>query len=248
MSGDRISVNLSGVDATSMKGKRQTDEDYIIASSLDNNIELAAILDGMGGGAVGDEASESAAKAFLDSVKLSDLNSSKNHQESLSYCVKAANMAVEKISKDHQSRSGSTITSIIVKRSPEGEVEWAEIVHVGDTRAYLIRDGDVTLLTQDHSMTGEMVRAGYIELHQIEETHGKNVLTMSLGGPDEINAQINSIDIKKGDTILLCCDGVWGPLHTDQGMWLGKHSSAEITQEALERGSTDNCSALFWTI
>jgi len=248
MGEDRISNSIPGVDATSLKGKRQMDEDYIIASELEGGIEVVVILDGMGGGAVGDKASENGGKAFLESLKLSDLNSKDSRKTTLNYCVKAANMAVEKISNDHQSRSGSTLTSIIFKRAKSGELEWAELVHMGDTRAYRIRDGEAKLLTQDHSMTGEMVRAGYIELHQIEETHGKNVLTMSLGGPDELSPQIETIELTSGDTILLCCDGVWGPLHTEKGMWLGTMSSEEITKEALERGSTDNCSALFLTL
>ena len=71
---------------------------------------------------------------------------------------------------------------------------------------------------------------------------------MSLGGPDDLNAQIDTIDLQSGDVLLLCCDGVWGPLHTESGMWLGTMSSEEITKEALDRGSTDNCSALFWMI
>ena len=247
MSEDRISVSLQGVDATSLKGLRQTDEDYIIASELGDNVEVSIILDGMGGGAVGDKASENGGKAFLESLKLSNLESKESRKTTLGYCVKAANMAVEKISKEHQSRSGSTLTSVILKRG-DGGIEWAELVHIGDTRVYRIRGDETTLLTNDHSMTGEMVRSGYIELHQIEETHGKNVLTMSLGGPDDLNAQIDTIDLQSGDVLLLCCDGVWGPLHTESGMWLGTMSSEEITKEALDRGSTDNCSALFWTI
>lgn len=248
MSADRVFVDLSGVDATSLKGKRPKDEDYIIASSVQNRIEVAVILDGMGGGAAGEKASEYGGKAFVESASLSKLTSVKSRRKSLNLCIKAANLAVDNISTEHKSRSGSTITAILVKRGMKGSIKWAVMAHVGDTRAYRIRDGEVTLLSQDHSMTGEMVRAGYIELHQIEETHGKNVLTMSLGGPDELNPQVEEVELTNGDIIMLCCDGVWGPLHTEQGMEVKSLSSIEIANEALARGSTDNCSILFWTL
>ena len=248
MSDDRVSINLAGIDAISLKGKRPKDEDYIIASSLENGIEVAVLLDGMGGGAAGEKASENGGKAFIESVNISKLTTESSRNKSLNLCIRAANMAVDKISAENQSRSGSTITAIVVKRANDGSIEWAEIAHVGDTRVYRIRDGEVALLSQDHSMTGEMVRAGYIELHQIEETHGKNVLTMSLGGPDELKPQVEPVDFVSGDIVLLCCDGIWGPLHTEEGMWLGSLSATEMANEALERGSTDNCSALFWTL
>ena len=245
---DRIAINLAKIDAISLKGKRPVDEDFIIAEDLSNGVQVTVLLDGVGGGAKGEVASEAAGRAFVESVELSNLSASKSLEDSLKRCIRAANMAVEKISAESQLRSGTTITAIVAKRGDDDSIEWAKLVHIGDSRAYRVRGGIAELLSEDHSMTGEMVRAGYIQLHEIEETHGKNVLTMCLGGPAELNPQIESIELSQGDVVMLCCDGVWGPLHTEEGMWIGSLNAEELAKEALDRGSTDNCSVLLWEI
>lgn len=259
---ERVKITLEGAAGVSAVGLRPKDEDFIIGQKIvtnsGNSLEIAVVLDGMGGGVAGERASESAGSAFIEacSVMSEDMHTSTSFEEranSWDLCIIAANRAVESVAKNEGGRSGTTFTGIILMRSDEGKIMWSDLVHVGDTRAYLEKDGQVSLLSEDHSMTGEMVRAGYIELHQIEETHGRNVLTMSLGGPDELKPMIKEIELTSEDNVILCCDGVWGPLHTIEGLWIPEVDDAfekcqKMVDEALERGSTDNCSILIWSL
>jgi serine/threonine protein phosphatase PrpC len=95
-----------------------------------------------------------------------------------------------------------------------------------------------------------MVRAGYIHVHQIPETSGNSSLTKNIGDAEGSGPDVVSISPSKGDSFLLCCDGVWDPLHVEEGFWLPTdyESHQEMVEmvvgEALARGSSDNCSAL----
>ena len=259
---DRVVIELDGVVGVSDIGPRPKDEDFIIAQRVitesGHHLEIAILLDGMGGGVAGEMASESAGSAFIEACAIiaDDMEPSTSADErdtSWEMCVIAANRAVEQVANKEGGRSGTTLTGIILMRDEDGRIAWSDLVHVGDSRAYISRRGQATLLSEDHSMTGEMMRAGYIEIHEIEKTHGHNVLTMSLGGPDELEPMIKELNVVKGDMIILCCDGVWGPLHTETGLWLSEESdvkemSKAMVAEALNRGSKDNCSILIWSI
>jgi len=259
---ERVNLDLQSAFGASLVGLRPKDEDYILGKSMNTAagevMDIAILLDGMGGGAAGERASESAGLAFADAWMLVGEDMAANSEvddrhEAWGLCVQAANMVVEQISADEGARSGSTLTAITLLKTEGGEVKWADIIHVGDTRAYRFRGDDTSLLSHDHSITGDMVREGYIELHEVEETHGHNVLTMSLGGPEELIPQVEEVQVGSGDLIILCCDGIWGPLHKVDGFWFPESWSLEelpkgLAVEALARGSKDNCSAIVWLI
>ena len=148
-----------------------------------------------------------------------------------------------------QGVSGTTLTALVATYDG-GRPSYADLVHVGDSRCYRICEGVPHLLTEDHSVTGDMVRAGYIGIHEIEETSGSNTLTRNIGDRGISSADIYVLDLDYGICFLLCCDGVWGPLHKESGLWLpsghlcSQASSDAIVEMAIERGSTDNCSVL----
>jgi len=259
---DRVNITLQSVFGISKIGLRPKDEDYIVASDIltdsSHNLEVAILLDGMGGGAAGEKASQNAGLAFIEVCEILGAGLSPESEASERHafwltCVKTCNMAVEQVAKQEGGRSGTTLTAVIVMRDGAGLPAWGDLVHVGDTRAYVGSGKEFVLHSEDHSMTGEMLRAGYIKIHEIEKTHGHNVLTMSLGGPDELIPQIIELDLFPGDEILLCCDGVWGPLHSETGLWVPQSDDRSkviemMVDEALSRGSKDNCSALIWSL
>ena len=259
---DRVLVTTPNTFAESVTGLRPKDEDFIISTSYereDGVLFCYSLLDGMGGGTSGEKASENAGHAFAEVIEYisRDFTTATlfdQRKKSWDLCVQLANKSVEYVGIVEGGKSGSTLTALLVFKSKDGAVAWSDLVHVGDSRMYYSTANGWNLLSEDHSMTGEMVRAGYIQLHEVESTHGSNVLTMSLGSDNECKPQIQEISLSKDCLVIICCDGVWGPLHNEHGLEVPALAEGIsniprlMIKDALDRGSTDNCSLLIATL
>ena len=242
-----------GMFGYSLTGKRESDQDFVACGEF-GGVRAGVICDGMGGVRSGEKASKIAASIFVRRI---GALSKKGRRFWLS--EKKRHTAYRNLIEDcHQSvsdmaggagLSGTTLTAVVAVFR-KGSLSSIDLVHMGDCRCYFLSDGGARLMTEDHSVTGDMVRAGYIDVHEIEETSGKNTLTKHIGDEAGSEADVSSLDVDGGSRFLLCCDGVWGPLHKSDGIWLpdgdvaSQSAVEEIVQEAIERGSTDNCSAL----
>lgn len=246
-------AGISGMFGESVTGKRERDEDYIACDEF-GNVRVGVLCDGMGGGQSGDLASETAARVFITCVR----ESSGGLAERWSDVLTRHRALSEAIGNCHEAivamaggvgLSGSTLTAVVATYGLEA-IESIDLVHIGDSRCYRISHSGAEILTDDHSVTGDMVRADYIKIHEIEDTSGKNTLTRNIGDEGSSSADIVSLDPSGGSRFLLCCDGVWGPLHGSNGMWLADTDPCSnefarlMVESALERGSTDNCSVL----
>ena len=126
----------------------------------------------------------------------------------------------------------------------------AEIAHVGDSRAYLLRDGDLTPLTEDHSLVAELVRSGSLTRAQALEHPQKNLITRALGAEEEIEVETNTAFVGDGDRLLLCSDGLSDLVPEDKMTdLLAKEPSPESSSQklllaALEAGGSDNITAV----
>ena len=172
--------------------QRSTNEDAFVAAP-----PLFAVADGMGGAQAGEVASRTALEALgraLDSGrKLAD-------------AAQEANLRVFTLAEDDPSRSGMG-TTLTVLRLLEGN-ERAELVHVGDSRAYLLRDGLLEQLTADHSLVGEMVREGKLTADEAFSHPARSILSRVLGTEPGVKLDRREIDLRAGDTLLLCSDGL----------------------------------------
>ena len=235
-----------------MTGKRDRDEDFVACSEF-GGVRVGVLSDGMGGGISGEMASELASRTFMHGIgeivgKDSDLwEDEEKRREAYAEIVEKCHDVVISMAGG-PGLSGTTLTAIVASHN-NGNVGFADLIHIGDSRCYEIFPGGHRIATQDHSITGDMVRAGYIEIHEIEETAGRNTLTKNIGDENRSQADISNLELDQECTILLCCDGVWGPLHTESGFFepadfYSQDSANEIVAEAIERGSTDNCSVL----
>lgn len=280
MSDERVELNdTRGMYASSEVGKRENDQDFIACKKIDTKagwyVRIGVLCDGMGGGEQGEVVSERSANAFIKTLedelykveqhsffnrllsffgppeKLGDWDSEEFRHSHHSRAIDACHTIVEEI-EDKDKNTGTTLTALVTYYSPKGKPLMADLVHIGDCRAYRLAEEPAAceLLTRDHSATGDMVRAGYIELHEISETPGSSTLTRHIGHEEKMGPEISTVQVKKKEKFLLCCDGVWEPLHDEEGLWLPAKAQGQVTvnlfvSEALERGSTDNCSALF---
>jgi len=173
------------------------------------------VCDGMGGQAAGEVASELAVATVLDyfrrysgagsypqvGEKFDDISANAN---ALASAVQAAGLRVLQEALEHPGRQGmgTTMVALFVR---EGK---ASIAHVGDSRAYLLRDGQIRLLTADHSLVMEQVRRGLMTLEEAERSSMQNIITRALGSEDGGEPDVQDVPVSTGDTFLLATDGL----------------------------------------
>jgi protein phosphatase len=165
---------------------------------------LFVLADGMGGAQAGEVASRTAVDVFAEQGGLPD--GPGTYEERLAALVAQANVQVhaQAQSDDQFAGMGTTLTVAYV-----GEDDLA-IAHVGDSRFYVLRDGELQQLTDDHSLVGELVRRGQISAEEAEDHPQRSIITRALGIEGEVVVDHFSWPVRDGDVFLLCSDGLTG--------------------------------------
>lgn len=188
------------------KGKvRSINQDAFYINTLPNGSVMAVVCDGMGGASAGDIASKTAVEIISQYV-LNGYNpsmTSDNISRLIDNAITSANIEVYNLSKkdEHLSGMGTTVVAAVVSDS------YAVICNVGDSRAYLLSDVLVQI-TRDHSVVQSLVESGELSPEEARVHPEKNVITRALGVEENILIDTYCIDIKNGDKILLCTDGL----------------------------------------
>lgn len=172
---------------------------------------LFAVADGMGGHRGGEVASATAIKMIADAVRATPEDA--NVARLLAGATISANEEIYRKAKAGSGPSGmgTTLTAAAIVD------DVLTIGHVGDSRAYLLRDGQLSQLTEDHSLVGELLRSGQLTPEQAFTHPKRNVLTQALGTSEDITADIGTHKLRAGDRILLCTDGLTTTV-TDDGI------------------------------
>ena len=231
--------------------KRNHNEDAFLVNP---EMGFALVADGMGGHAAGEVASELAIEqisAFLSRVSQDgditwpykyDIGFSLNANK-LMVGIKLANDRILGRVADNPQLNGMG-TTIVGGIFEEDSVT---IAHVGDSRAYLFREGELQLLTNDHSWVSEQVRRGLITEEQARVHPMKNVVTQALGGSERLSVEIDELELESGDLVLFCSDGLNSMVPMDElkKVFEGSFGDLEdladrLTQEANDRGGDDN--------
>jgi PPM family protein phosphatase len=158
-----------------------------------------AVADGMGGAQAGEVASHAAVEAVA-----AGLPEDGTPEDRLAAVVRRANEAIFRMSREDDSRAGmgTTLTAVHV-----GERDIA-IAHVGDSRAYRLRDGELSRLTEDHSLVEEMRRRGQLTAEEADEHPQRSIITRALGPEPDVLVDTTSWAARDGDVLLLCSDGL----------------------------------------
>jgi serine/threonine protein phosphatase PrpC len=227
-------------EATDTGLVRQSNQDAIYVDD-----SLAIVADGMGGHAAGEVASEMTIE-LLRSGFATDQS-----VEGLYNAINAANISVLNDARENPNHFGMGTTVIAIGLTVDDEgVTSPTLCHVGDSRAYQLRDGALRLLTDDHSVAEEWVRMGRLTPEEAAVHPRRHQLTRGVGVEDTIAVDVMSIHALKGDRLLLCSDGLSNELDGDT---LARLSSAPFTLEesvtqlveaAKEAGGRDNISAV----
>lgn len=196
-----------GVD--SRQGGRSENQDNFACSDTPFGL-LVVVCDGMGGGPSGASASSLAVQAITQSV--THASQGLMPEAVLKNAVIEANSLLRHTIKEHPQLAGMGTTCVAVLVTPV----LATIVHVGDSRLYLIRNKQLRFRTADHSVVGDMVRKGELTEEDARRAANSNVLTRALGISDEIQPEIDKVQLQENDKLALCTDGIWGMISENQ--------------------------------
>jgi protein phosphatase len=196
----RVSDSFSASDTGR---QRRHNEDSMLA-----RVPLFVVADGMGGAQAGEVASHIAVETFAEGLG----TDGGPPEERLAERVRAANAQIYEQSQSNaeQAGMGSTLTAVYV-----GPDEVA-IAHVGDSRAYVLRDGELMRLTDDHSLVDELVRQGRLTPEEAEDHPQRSIITRALGPEPEVEVDTRTHRGRAGDVYLVCSDGLTSMIHEAQ--------------------------------
>jgi serine/threonine protein phosphatase PrpC len=206
---------------------------------------LFAIADGMGGAQAGEVASRLAAAALKES------GVETGGEERIYDLIQEANRRVYDRSSTDPTTSGmgTTITVALVE---DGDVAFG---HVGDSRAYLIRQRKMEQITEDHSLVNELMKSGKLSREEAESHPQRSVITRALGTDPDVDVDTFTIAAQAGDVFLLCSDGLTDMLSEDEILGLVEQNSSDIdaalkalVKAANRSGGEDNITVVAFEI
>src|SRR5436309_1213405 len=186
---------------------RTSNEDSFAA---DRDTHLFLVADGMGGHAAGEVASQIAAVTMAEVVGKS--NDSESALEAiLGEAAKAANSRIYETQREKPELAGmgSTLTALTFRDNRY------YIAQVGDSRAYLLREGQLEQLTRDHSLVWHLFESGILRKDELSSHPQKNLITRSIGPHPDIEVDVERGEVREGDVYLLCSDGLTDVLTDD---------------------------------
>jgi serine/threonine protein phosphatase PrpC len=245
-------LRLEVAQLTDVGRKREHNEDnmaYVIPKDqqvMAKKGALFIVADGMGGHAAGEVASEIAVDTVSNVYYQDD---SDEIALSLLHAIKRANALIHQRAAENMLRSGMGTTCVAaVLRGNK-----AYIANVGDSRAYLVRNGQVKQVSQDHSWVAEQVRAGLLNDDQARTHAQRNVITRCLGTQAEVEIDVFHEQIEDKDALVLCTDGLSGLVSDDEIRGIVDQSGPQdsvyhLVQRANENGGPDNITAIVVSI
>jgi protein phosphatase len=234
-------MEISFHGATDIGKVRRGNEDYFASEKIGNDEYLFIVADGMGGHKAGDIASKLGTVTFIHYYK--NLRAKEIPiQEALSISIQKANATIlEKAAVDFRKKGMGTTFSALVIANYRGYM-----VHVGDSRIYLIRRKQISRLTKDHTFVERMVEEGRITEEEAHNHPQKNILYMSLGARASFEPEISEpFVVKEGDVFVICSDGLSGMVDDNQikdyaVSYTPKEIADKLISIANDNGGIDN--------
>ena len=250
----KIQWQVASHSTVGLSTNRLTNEDnYGVRQqqlSDSENLIMGVVADGMGGMAQGEVASQIAVQTLLEEPIPKKFQTPELRADWLLNLFQEANTRIANEVKD----GGTTLSAVLAI------CDRLMVAHVGDSRIYLIRQGEISQLSEDHSMVAMMVASGQITQEESLEHPDRNVLTKSLGSKRRLSdgyvqdlrrtKEELSMTLEDGDILLLCSDGVWDLVSTNEiaeifNDCLSLQSAVDATiKQVLDRGASDNSTLL----
>ncbi len=220
--------------------RRGNEDNYYVRAPL------FVVADGMGGAQAGEVASELAVRQFERG-----LPDGREPADALAETIMAANAQIHEQARTDPDRAGmgTTVTAAYVAG------DTVVVAHVGDSRCYLLRDGDLIRLTRDHSLVGELVARGKLTEEQAESHPQRSVITRALGAYPEVEVDTEAFPARAGDIFLLCSDGLTGMVHEPELKPLLEEPGRSLEETgrmliaaANENGGRDNITVILFRL
>lgn len=225
--------------------QRPINQDYCVAEALPNGSLLLAVADGVGGARAGEVASEETVHALLRSLRETD---EADPVTALSAAATEANDRVLGLSRGEMALSGMATTLVAVLVADGA----ASIANVGDSRAYRLRKGTIEALTTDDSWVEEQVRAGLLSREEAERSPYRNAITRGIGIEEQLDLSgVATVPLEDGDVLLLCSDGLYRMVETQDMARVIKGATPEraayrLIDMANDAGGIDNISVVIY--
>jgi protein phosphatase len=238
---------------TDVGQKRDHNEDAIL---VDEALGLYVVADGMGGHAGGATASRLAVEtiqrelAAARAAEPSLFGSGAAGEESplpdvLHNAVEEAGAVIFDTAQRDQELAGmgTTVTAVLV------DAPSAFVAHVGDSRCYLVRGGEIYQVTNDHSLVAEQLRLGAISAEEARTSRFKNIITRSVGFERQVQPDLMGVELEAGDALVVCCDGLSNLVEDAEIRAIVDEvpvdaAPARLVELANERGGDDNISVV----
>lgn len=228
------------VSRTDIGLKRKLNQDYVFTADrpVGKLPNLYLVADGMGGHKAGGFASKYTVETIVEEV---NCNRDDNVFSVLHQAIVEANYRIRRKASEDDSMAGMGTT--LVAATVIGDVVY--VANVGDSRLYLVGD-EIRQITIDHSLVEEMVRMGGINREQARNHENKNIITRAIGAQSSVNPDFFEVNLKKGDRIFMCTDGVSNMLTDKEILEILNSEGTEeeridrIVAVANEHGGRDN--------
>jgi len=236
--GERGPIEIRYYGTTDVGLVREHNEDNYVCVDIDEEIRgvpddeirvtdvgergmLLAVCDGMGGAAAGEVASQMAVDTLDEVMKSGDTENDHDlFAHRLVYAIEEAGSRIFGAAKMDRSRRGMGTTA-----TAAGLMDNTLFVgQVGDSRCYVLRDGKLKLITKDQSLVNQLIEAGQLSEEEAEEFEHSNIILQALGTTEEVSVDLTFLELRRGDRIMLCSDGLSGLVH------------AELIQEVMAEG------------
>jgi PPM family protein phosphatase len=225
---------------TDVGRQRSTNEDSLVVSP-----PFFAVADGMGGAKAGEVASGLAVKVLEEHE-----DSQEPAEAQLSAILREANRRIYELATSDESRRGMG-TTLTAAKLDDGDVSLA---HVGDSRAYRLRDGALEQITKDHSLVAELERSGQISAEAAEHHPQRSIITRALGPEPDVEVDTYTVPGRAGDVFLLCSDGLTGMVSDDEVTTILRNADSlqeaadELVRAANQSGGKDNITVVLFRL
>lgn len=238
---------------TSDRGcRRPTNQDaYALSMREEEGIAVVAVCDGMGGANAGNVASRFALDTFMERIQeqVTARMSREGIERALRDAADAANETVFRLStrQPEFAGMGTTLVAGVITK------EKAMLLNIGDSRAYEIDAKNIMQLTEDHSYVNEMIRQGKLRAEDARTHPNRNLITRAVGVDPRVEADVYEVDLREGEVLLLCSDGLNSMVEDAQiGEIIRRSGDLETAGQALVEaaklcGGADNITVVLFS-
>jgi serine/threonine protein phosphatase PrpC len=241
-----LAMRLASIGASDVGRKRLHNEDAFLVMPESG---LFCVADGLGGHASGEVASRMAIEEIAAFFRATDSDPADGaHEDRVAEAIRLANLSVLTRARAEPDLTGMGTTLVAGYFAEGGPLV---VAHVGDSRAYLFRGGDLKRLTEDHSLLQDFIRHSSPSAAEIDAFPHKNVIVRAVGMRDAVEMDLSRVKVREGDVLLLCSDGLFGMLPDTQMAEILREEGGDILRAnqllvdaANEAGGSDNITSV----